>query len=691
MSKTQRFNKIWRSITPFALLLVLLPIPANALDPSKKNYDYNLYSNTYNSLQWGNQAIEVNRAPKPKNLKNLIVAVVDTGIDGTHPYLEGRVGGGWDFVNNKEIAPGTNSDDEGHGTHVAGIIGADGDLKGVAPGAQFMPVKVLDSGGGGDDNTVSKGVDYAVDNGARVINLSLGGRMDAFGKPDSKTCKSITRAFKKGVGVIVAAGNSGSSGDALSNLSKCEGSFNVGAVDEQLRRSYFSNFDSSVNIVAPGSNILSTVASGDRLPYASWSGTSMATPFVTGAYLLKLSHGVESSPAQIYKTLMQSAIDIGPKGKDPQFGYGLLNIPRLLGGKASSLQSIKGAITSKLPTQIKSAVINDKGTTFEISAPVGVSLKRVDLVVIRNGFSKVKSESKECQSLYDSLYQTFSQHPNGNEYTNEMVRKDIKEEGNIYKTINEDLPRVCSASEVNKFMLTSFMPYSVSTSPEISTEKSSLKPLNNRLTLSKALNFGALVFLTGYDSKGNAYQALPFYDFTDERSRPKEEVNKITELNSRWVDGLLKVEYKTQKNAPVSISIADYQSGFFKFITSNSSPFILNEEESKKISAHPVTIYLSTSSDSTQSTLLPVYGFDYQLLTAGLNSILIKGKSTLCNYNKIGCTGDVVELVTSSGNTIAKSIILDNLSYFFNIDNLDSFEGFIRSGENRSEVIKWSR
>ena len=250
------------------------------------------------------------------------VAVIDTGIDYTHPDLGGcfgdgcRVVGGYDFVNHDSDP----RDDHGHGTHVAGIIGANGTLKGVAPGVTLLAYKVLDSWGYGYDSDIMSALEYSLWSGARVANLSLGGP----GDPGSPVCQTLDNASAAGMLSVVAAGNSGpyyrtigSPGAALSALT-------VGATDKSWQLASFSSRGyvgsgaqllMKPDLLAPGVSIRSTVPAtgqlGDPSRYKYLDGTSMAAPHVAGSAALLLQWKPTQTPSDVKRRLVSSARSIG--------------------------------------------------------------------------------------------------------------------------------------------------------------------------------------------------------------------------------------------------------------------------------------------------------------------------------------------------------------------------------------------
>ncbi|MEO0009848.1 MAG: S8 family peptidase [candidate division WOR-3 bacterium] len=253
----------------------------------------------------------------------LKVAVVDNGVDYTHPDLAAnfRTGElGYDFLNNDNDPKPDNPGIENafHGTHVAGIIAAVRDnLIGVAGWAQIqlLAVRVLNDSGSGNLSDVARGIRWAVDNGARIINMSLGG--DAASTVLIEACQY---AASRGVLLIAASGNDGRSTITYpARLSECVA---VGATNENSELAWFSNYGPEQELVAPGTSIFSTTLGGS---YAEASGTSMAAPEVSGvaALLLALDPGLSANDAR--SILAVSAIDMGSAGRDSRFGYGLVN------------------------------------------------------------------------------------------------------------------------------------------------------------------------------------------------------------------------------------------------------------------------------------------------------------------------------------------------------------------------------
>ncbi|GAA1645446.1 hypothetical protein GCM10009744_40220 [Kribbella alba] len=257
------------------------------------------------------------------------VAVLDTGIDAGHPDLAGKV-----LAGRNVISPGqAPNDDNGHGTMTSGIIGASTSnavgVAGVAWNAKILPVKVLDSSGSGTDSQIIDGINWAAANGARVINMSLGGDGD-----NSLLHDAISAAVAKGIVVVAAAGNTGV--DAPNYPAAYPEVIAVGATDNNAALTSFSTHGDWVDIAAPGWNIIApgprALTDPDYEPYWINSGTSFSAPMVAGVAALLRNKFPSYTPAQIEARLKSTARDAGPRGLDPYYGAGILDAARALGG-----------------------------------------------------------------------------------------------------------------------------------------------------------------------------------------------------------------------------------------------------------------------------------------------------------------------------------------------------------------------
>jgi subtilisin family serine protease len=276
-----------------------------------------------------------------------IVAVVDTGVDLQHPDLQSKLVAGRDFVADGEDCPAGPQDENGHGTHVAGIAAAVTNngigVAGVAPDAQIMPVRVLDAEGSGSNEDVAAGITWAADNGADVINLSLG-ELPVVGQlpPLNEDIEAaVTHAWDRGSLVVAAAGNE--SFPLCSYPSFADHAVCVAATDSRGLPSYYSNFPLNKTMLgfrAPGGvgsvfceddeDIWSTVWPGSGFEcqgtgtisgYETLAGTSMASPQVAGVAAILSGQGLTNE--QIVERLKQTSSNHG--SYDPVMGYGIVD------------------------------------------------------------------------------------------------------------------------------------------------------------------------------------------------------------------------------------------------------------------------------------------------------------------------------------------------------------------------------
>lgn len=222
--------------------------------------------------------------------KGITVAILDTGIDTNHVCLKDRIIGGKNFTN--EGKEDDITDWNGHGTHVAGIIAgnrAEKGITGVAPECNLLIVKVLNRFGDGAFPSIVRGLEYAIEQNVDIINMSLGGRAD-----DDSLHETIKKAIDKGICVCCASGNNGDGRgdtDEINFPGNYHEVIEVGAVDRENNIAKFSNSNPEVDIVSYGVNIMSTFKNNK---YATTSGTSQATPHVSGALALIKQYCIET-------------------------------------------------------------------------------------------------------------------------------------------------------------------------------------------------------------------------------------------------------------------------------------------------------------------------------------------------------------------------------------------------------------
>ncbi|MBI4744777.1 MAG: S8 family peptidase [Actinobacteria bacterium] len=275
------------------------------------------------TLPWGVNKIDADLAWPVSIGLNAKVAVIDTGISKTHPDLVTNIKGGINFVVIRgRIDPTNWNDDNGHGTHVAGITAAVNNsigVIGVAPSASLYGVKVLNKNGSGYLSDVIAGINWAVNNGMDVINMSLGTNSDIQSLHDA-----VDNAYNAGVVVVAAAGNDGDtySDDDVDYPARYSSVIAVAATNSSNIRASWSSDGPEVELAAPGVSIYSTYKGNS---YATLSGTSMASPHVAGTAALILANNPVLTPAEVRTILQNTADDLGVAGIDNYYGYGLVD------------------------------------------------------------------------------------------------------------------------------------------------------------------------------------------------------------------------------------------------------------------------------------------------------------------------------------------------------------------------------
>jgi hypothetical protein len=265
------------------------------------------------TIDWGVVRVGASNVWSDGSGAGVPVAIIDTGIQVNHPDLANNIVGGYDFVNNDT----SGNDDNGHGTHVAGIVAATmngAGSVGASYSAKLMPIKVLNESGYGYLSDVAKGIYYAADNGARIINMSLGTSYD------SDTLRNAVQyAANKGVLIVAAAGND--YGAPCSYPGAYSSVICVVATDQDNKLAGFSNVGGE--LAAPGVSNYSTYLNST---YAKLSGTSMASPHISGSAALLMSVCTNCTTSEVREILRSTATDLGSFDYDIIFGYGLVNL-----------------------------------------------------------------------------------------------------------------------------------------------------------------------------------------------------------------------------------------------------------------------------------------------------------------------------------------------------------------------------
>lgn len=296
----------------------------------------------YQRYQWNLPIIDTELGWSiSKGSQDIKVAIVDTGVDLNHPDLKDQLISGYNVVNN-DAPP---ADDVGHGTHVAGVVGAivnnNLGVAGMSWYNRIMPVKVLDQSGAGSTYSVAQGIIWATDHGAKVINMSLGNYADANFLHDA-----IKYAYDHDVVLIAASGNDNTATPGFP--AAYPEVFAVAATDGNKNKASFSNYGDYIDVAAPGVSIASTYPHNQ---YAALSGTSMASPHVTALAALIRSVNPQLKNTEVMQIMRDTAQDIGPKGKDPYFGNGLIDVVAAL----KKAQNSKAPQTMQTPAQTETA------------------------------------------------------------------------------------------------------------------------------------------------------------------------------------------------------------------------------------------------------------------------------------------------------------------------------------------------
>ncbi|MCS4542397.1 MAG: S8 family peptidase [Euryarchaeota archaeon] len=291
---------------------------------------------------------------------DVVIAIVDGGVDYNHPDLKDNYIGGYDFADNDNDP----MDYDGHGTNCAGAALAKKNgfgTVGIAPGAKLLAVKVFRQGGS-SLSTLIAGIDYAVQNKADVISMSfiLGSSYSY-----ASLAQACQNAYIKGVVLVASAGNHGSSG--VFYPAKYPTVIAVGATDSNNKIAWFSSIGPEVELVAPGIGIYTT-AMNNKYEYVT--GTSISAPQVAGVVALMRGINPSLSPDEIRKILRETAEDLGTLGKDDYYGYGLVDadeaLSRVVASPTTTTTSTTTTTTTSTTTSISVTTTSTSTTTTTI-------------------------------------------------------------------------------------------------------------------------------------------------------------------------------------------------------------------------------------------------------------------------------------------------------------------------------------
>ncbi|AKI93998.1 minor protease Epr [Bacillus subtilis] len=370
-----------------------------------------------NFEQWNLEPIQVKQAWKAGLTgKNIKIAVIDSGIS---PHDDLSIAGGYSAVSYTS----SYKDDNGHGTHVAGIIGAKHNgygIDGIAPEAQIYAVKALDQNGSGDLQSLLQGIDWSIANRMDIVNMSLGTTSDSKILHDA-----VNKAYEQGVLLVAASGNDGN-GKPVNYPAAYSSVVAVSATNEKNQLASFSTTGDEVEFSAPGTNITSTYL---NQYYATGSGTSQATPHAAAMFALLKQRDPAETNVQLREEMRENIVDLGTAGRDQQFGYGLIQYKAQAtdSAYAAAEQAVKKAEQTKAQIDINKA--RELVRQLPGSDAKTALQKRLDKVQsyrnVKDAKDKVaKAEKYKTQQTVDTAQTTVNKLSNGTDKKNLQKRLD---------------------------------------------------------------------------------------------------------------------------------------------------------------------------------------------------------------------------------------------------------------------------
>ncbi|TDO15707.1 minor extracellular protease Epr [Bacillus subtilis] len=370
-----------------------------------------------NFEQWNLEPIQVKQAwEEGLTGKNVKIAVIDSGIS---PHDDLSIAGGFSAVSYTS----SYKDDNGHGTHVAGIIGAKHNgygIDGIAPEAQIYAVKALDQNGSGDLQGLLQGIDWSIANRMDIVNMSLGTTSDSQILHDA-----VDKAYEQGVLLVAASGNDGN-GKPVNYPAAYSSVIAVSATNENNQLASFSTTGDEVEFSAPGTNITSTYLNQF---YATGSGTSQATPHAAAMFALLKQRDPAETNVQLRASMQKNIVDLGTTGRDQQFGYGFIQYKAKAtdSAYAAAEQAVKKAEKTKTQTDINKA--RELVSQLPNSDAKTALQKRLDKIQsyrnVKDAKDKVvKAEKYKTQQTVDTAQAAINKLPNGTDKKNLQKRLD---------------------------------------------------------------------------------------------------------------------------------------------------------------------------------------------------------------------------------------------------------------------------
>lgn len=341
----------------------------------------------YLGSEWHVSKINASSAWDKSMGGGVTIAILDTGVDASHPDLSANMVAGWNVYDNNSNA----SDVLGHGTAVAGTAAAAANnalgVAGVAGSAKIMPIRISDTNGNATGSAIAQGLTFAANNGARVANISFAGLVG------NSTVETAAQYMKsKGGLVVVAAGNNG----VNQGLSASSTMIPVAATESTDLLATWSNFGNQVAVAAPGNNIWTTTKGGG---YGQWWGTSFASPVAAGVVALMMSKRPDLSNSSVESLLYSSAVDLGAAGRDIYYGHGRVDanaaVNAAIAAAATDTQAPNVSVSSPVGGATVSGLV-----AIDVAASDNVGVARVDLRV--NGTLVASDTSAPYQFSWDS-------------------------------------------------------------------------------------------------------------------------------------------------------------------------------------------------------------------------------------------------------------------------------------------------
>ncbi|MEH7158373.1 S8 family serine peptidase [Neobacillus drentensis] len=561
--------------------------------------------------QWYLNKLQLPKAwDKTKGSSKITVAVIDGGVQKDHPDLRGKIVSPYNAVNgSSSYAP-----DE-HATHVAGIIAAGFNkfgIAGIAPDVKIMPINVF-QGDQASVETVIRGIYYAVKHHADVINMSLGD------DNKSELLETATKYAKsKGVVLVAAAGNSSTFKPMYPAAS--EGVLAVSATDRNDRIASFSNYGNYIDLAAPGVDIYSSIAGST---YATYNGTSMAAPMVSGIAALVRSKNPFLSPSQVEAILKKSTIDLGSKGWDDEYGYGRIDAYKAVNNTSVPISSITAPKTYTMKGKNKAAF------SFSATSKTKVSLTIKDThgKTVRKVLSNKISSGTKISTSWDGKTTSKKFVPTG---TYKIEVKITNGTDSLYKSttikvVNHTKPAILvsgtySYSPNVKGQIT--IPYVLTHKVKVSAAVTDISGKTVKVLLSKKTTSAGKHSIAwngkttkGYQVKdGTFYLVMSFTDSTNKQSKPKKVQVKVDTVRPSGRLSLSSTLFKMNTKTTNTIKIVDMKeaSNLIIQVVSDKGTIIKNLIN-KQSSAGTITASWNGKNDKNQLAPEGTYRYFVQL------------------------------------------------------------------------------